>query len=102
MKKSILSTAVLAAMNVTWVAQAANITSLSIADWGGDYIAGGFAFASGVSAASKYTHFFDSTTGNSSVYLPNITTSGAGITGGEQGYATSADNSFTTGFFFTG
>ena len=52
MKKTILTTAILAAMSVTGAAQAANITSMSIADWDGDAIAGGFAFASGTSTTS--------------------------------------------------
>ena len=103
MKKSLISAAIAATLGVSVSAHAANITSMSIADWDGDSIAGGFAFASGTSATSKYTNFFDSTSGNMTAYV-TYTTSGNGIIPtGEQNSATAGtDNSFTAGFTFNG
>lgn len=86
-------------------ALAVSVTNLSIADWDGDDIAGGFAFDGGISNPSIYTHFFDSTSSVTSTYA-TYTTSGSGImtNGVEQTEATTEanDNSFTAGFLFNG
>lgn len=78
--------------------QAADLTQLSITDWDGDSIAGGFAFASGTSGTYYYTHFFnDSSTVTSSYasYSPSATggiaTDGSDIDSGV----------FTAGFSFS-
>lgn len=104
MKQTLISAAIFAAVGVSATAQAASITSMSISDWDGDTIAGGFAFASGVSTTTKYTAFFDSTSTVASSYGSNTTSGNGIIPTGEQGSATPTlpNDSFTAGFTFNG
>ena len=104
MKKTLISAAIVTAMGVSGAAQAVGVTSMSIADWDGDSIAGGFAFASGTSTTTKYTNFFDSTSSNATGYGTYVTDGGGIIPTGEQGSATQAspNDSFTAGFTFNG
>ena len=92
MKKTLISAAIAAAVGVSASVNAASITSMSIADWDGDSIAGGFAFAAGTSATTKYTHFFDSTSAVMSKY-GTYTPGGGGIipTGEQAGVDTDPD-----------
>lgn len=101
MNKSILAIAIISTLAATEVAQAVNVLSMSIEDWDGDNIPGGFAFAPGVSDTSKYTHFFDSTSSVSSRYSTCTTGGGGIIPTGEQSSSTpGTDDSFTAGFAF--